>query len=169
MTREQFWNIIEAVNEQAGSEPDEKLEALGRAVHQLNPDDVVDFQTHFETFMAEAYRWDLWAAAYIIQGGCSDDGFTDFRACVIMQGQEVFAAAITKPDSLVDVDLEDAENELGFEGYQYVAGQIYEEKTGKELPLNDVECPNDPVGENWNEDDTEDLKRICPNLFKMYY
>lgn len=34
------------------------------------------------------YRRDLWAAAYIIGGGCSDDSFIDFRAGLIAQGHE---------------------------------------------------------------------------------
>ena len=35
---------------------------------------------------AVLYRWDMWAAAYLIGGGCSDDGFIDFRAGLIAQG-----------------------------------------------------------------------------------
>lgn len=32
----------------------------------------------------EAYRRDLWAAAYHANGGCSDDGFIDFRIWLIL-------------------------------------------------------------------------------------
>jgi hypothetical protein len=41
----------------------------------------------------------LWAAAYLIEGGC-DDGFMDFRAGLMLQGRTAFEAAVADPDSL---------------------------------------------------------------------
>lgn len=45
------------------------------------------------------YRYDLWAAAYLIGGGCSDDSFTDFRAGLIGQGCDWYEQATTSSDS----------------------------------------------------------------------
>ena len=86
-----------------------------------------------------------------------------------VQGREVYEAALANPDSLVDVDFEDASAEMSFEGYQYVADEVFEDKTGRELPMSDVSFPVEPAGEAWDEEDEDDLKAVCPNLFKMYY
>ena len=53
--------------------------------------------------LAEAYHWDLWGAAYLINGGCSDDGFEYFRRWLVLQGRDVFQAAVSNPDTLAEV------------------------------------------------------------------
>ncbi|WP_342210876.1 LysR family transcriptional regulator [Streptomyces sp. DH-12] len=45
----------------------------------------------------------LWAAAYVINGGCSDDGFDYFRGWLIAQGREVFERAVARPGALADL------------------------------------------------------------------
>ena len=40
--------------------------------------------------LAEAYRHDLWAMGYIVNGGCSDDGFCYFCCWLIGNGSERF-------------------------------------------------------------------------------
>ena len=51
--------------------------------------------------MDRAYRQELWGAAYLINGGCSDDGFVYFLGWLIAQGRDVYQAALPDPDSLV--------------------------------------------------------------------
>ncbi|MEU1251459.1 DUF4240 domain-containing protein [Micromonospora arida] len=41
--------------------------------------------------------WDVWAAAYLIGGGCSDDSFIDFRAGVIALGREWYERVLASP------------------------------------------------------------------------
>ncbi len=124
MTRDQFWGII--ANGQDEEEPGESVRA---ALQELSPSEIESYQRHFDELFDEAYRWDLWGAAYTLEGGCSDDGFTDFRYALISRGQKVFQAALKNPDSLVDVDL--CSDEL----FGYIASEIYEAKTGKRIPI----------------------------------
>jgi hypothetical protein len=44
-------------------------------------------QVQDELFDREAHRWDLWAAAYVINGGASDDGFEYFLGWLMAQGR----------------------------------------------------------------------------------
>ena len=74
--------------------------------------------------MAEAYRWDLWAAAYLIQGGCSDDGFEYFCDWLISLGKHRFEAALRNPDSLAEV-IEDEDDEEGREFEAFAAAVIH--------------------------------------------
>ena len=53
--------------------------------------------------MADSYRSSLWAAAYVINAGCSDDGFGYFRGWLMFQGRETFGQAVADPDSLADL------------------------------------------------------------------
>ncbi|MGW9206325.1 DUF4240 domain-containing protein [Embleya sp. NPDC055664] len=51
------------------------------------PERVLDYDDRFREAREALYLWDLWAAAYLIGGGCSDDAFMDFRAGLIAQGR----------------------------------------------------------------------------------
>ena len=41
------------------------------------------FEAAFRRYLNEAYTWDLWGAADVIHGGCSDDGFEYFRRWLV--------------------------------------------------------------------------------------
>jgi len=58
------------------------------------------FHRHFDEREDRAYTWELWAAAYIVGGGCSDDAFSDFRATLISMGRQTFERVIADPQSL---------------------------------------------------------------------
>jgi hypothetical protein len=45
--------------------------------------------------LAASYRTVLWAAACLINGGYSDDGFEYFRGWLIVQGRDVFERSDT--------------------------------------------------------------------------
>jgi Protein of unknown function (DUF4240) len=46
--------------------------------------------------------WTPLLAAYVINGGCGDDSFQDFRASLIFRGRTSFRNAVTDPESLAD-------------------------------------------------------------------
>ncbi|MBA4369242.1 MAG: hypothetical protein C0403_16570, partial [Desulfobacterium sp.] len=108
MDTQKFWKIIEKIKD--SEEPEE---AIKNQLNGLTPEEIVSYQEHFDAFFEKAYRWDLWGAAYIIEGGCSDDGFMDFRYGLISKGKEVYETSLKNPDNLADFDLEDEiSNEL---------------------------------------------------------
>ncbi|HHQ6600568.1 TPA: DUF4240 domain-containing protein [Serratia fonticola] len=78
------------------------MQALDSALRQLSPEELIAFKKRFTELHNQAYRWDLWAAAYIMGGGCSDDGFMDFRDWLISRGQSVYEAALINPDTLAE-------------------------------------------------------------------
>ncbi|WP_078992878.1 DUF4240 domain-containing protein [Streptomyces sp. MMG1121] len=43
----------------------------------------------FDQLHAASFRWDAWAAGYLIGGSCSDDAFMDFRAGLVARGGDV--------------------------------------------------------------------------------
>ncbi|RYD33126.1 MAG: DUF4240 domain-containing protein, partial [Verrucomicrobiaceae bacterium] len=101
-------------------------------------------------------------AAYVMEGGCSDDAFSDFRATLISQGQEIYERALADPDSLADVDY--GEDEPCYEGFQYIAREVAEEKSAG-VSESSVPHPADPAGQEWDEDD---LPSLYPRLTAKY-
>ena len=70
---DRFWDIIDAT---VSPDYDAQLESLGTALSKLSGDELIAFEADFRRASLGAYRWDLWGAAYVINGGCSDDGLS---------------------------------------------------------------------------------------------
>jgi hypothetical protein len=141
---------------------DARIDALRTELSRLSPAELQQFQNHYDARIAESYRWDLWGAAYVMNGGCSDDGFRYFRDWLISEGRDVFEAALREPESLADVPkVELAENEL----YGYVALELYEESGAGTLDRDFSTEIAAPSGEQWNEDT---VHLLYPRLSKKY-
>jgi hypothetical protein len=157
-----FWGVIEQAKNASGEDWESRPESLKAILVKQNADDIIQFNKDYRTKLNESYRWDLWGAAYLINGGCSDDGFDYWRDFLISEGQSVFEAALSDPDSLAELDdIEDAE----LEEYRYAIDEAYEELTGDEIPDANVEYPADPEGEEWEENE---LNSMLPKLAEKY-
>lgn len=162
MTLDQFWDIVEKVHRNCDGDMDRKCELLDEELRKLPVAEIKSFVDHFDDCNDRAYTWELWAAAYIIGGGCSDDSFSDFRATLISMGRETFERTLADPESLAELDY-DAEH-AHYEGYQYVSTQVYEDLTG-ELPIRVKPHPKSPSGTDWEEDKVAEL---YPKLAEKY-
>jgi hypothetical protein len=167
-----FWKLIDSSRKKAEGNLDEQVEILREKLEQLEPGEIIRFDQIFREYWIRAYTWDLWGAAYIIGGGCSDDGFMDFRGWLISKGEKAFENAMKDPESLTKVvKEEDMEWDCQFEGFQYVASQAWENQTGKgmkDFPDSGLRDPSEPVGEPWSEDG-KDLERRFPKLWKKFW
>ena len=148
MNDDEFWQLIDTAKEKAGDNTDTRVEALERLLAGLSPAELQSFQSHYDRQIATAYRWDLWAAAYIINGGCSDDGFRYFRDWLISEGGSVFEKALKDPDSLADLPHVDPAE---LESFGYVALDLHEENGAGRMPRGAVMEEGEPAGEPWNE------------------
>jgi hypothetical protein len=158
MDKTEFWSVIDQSRNAAGGDPYDQLETLGKLLREISPDEIVSFDYHLSAYHARAYRWDLWGAAYIIGGGCSDDGFMDFRGWLISRGEQVYEAALANADSLAAL-VEEHDGECQVEGYQYIASQVWAQKTGKsfhDFPSHDLPKGLDVEGTPWEEEDLDD-------------
>jgi hypothetical protein len=146
----QFWQLIETACAATAPDTGAVVDALRLALRQLPPEEIVAFDSLLWEQLARSYQWDLWAAAYVVNGGCSDDGFDYFRGWLIAQGQVVFESALRDPDRLVDVvagqqDTLESEDMLG------VAYDAYRAVTGRELQSAGQPMPPEPSGDQWDE------------------
>jgi hypothetical protein len=169
MDKDRFWRIIESSRRAAASVTDVEfadahMRTLAEELKRLSPEEIVAFHAAYVRRYHEAYRWDLWAVAYHYGGGCSDDGFIDFRSCLVSLGQELYNRILADPDSLADVlDRPDIPYMLA-EGFLYVADEVYKELTGEEMPTNSEPHPQDPVGRRFDHDDESLMRRNFPRL-----
>lgn len=168
MTEEKFWSIIE--NSHRGRD-------LKECLTQLSEDELFGFRYWWEYFCHMSYKQDLWAVAYIVLGGCGDDGFDYFRFWLIAQGRQVFYDALKNADTLCDVfsELEDPEGDdyPEQEELDYVVMTVLGERTGDEdyFYTADYELPKyeHEIVFEWNEDDEESLRKVCPRTFDKWW
>jgi hypothetical protein len=159
MNRDEFWEVIESARAKNSAEPEE---GLREELSSLSADQLASFQQHFDDLVDAAYRWDLWGAAYLIGGGCSDDGFIDFRYGLISLGRATYEAALASPDSLVTV-----EDEISNESFGYVASELYEEMSGGDLERKSSGHSH-PIGDEWDFDDDKENRRRLPKLHAKF-
>jgi len=160
MDLQEFWNLVEP-----GKNSDEPEIQLKSELDHLPPEKLELFQEHFDTLVDKSYSWELWGAAYIIHEGCSDDGFIDFRYTLISKGKDIYESALADPDSLAQLgEGLEMENEL----YGYVAVELYESKTGKEIPRHESKAPPEPLGQEWDFDDESENKKRLPKLYAIF-
>ncbi len=171
-----FWQIVDDSRLKARAvkrRPDEDFidvheRTLAESLRALPPAEIAAFSERFWHFHRLAYRWDLWAAAYWLHGGCGDDGFIDFRACLISLGKQLFFQALKDPDSLADVVGGADIPYMQAEGFQYVASRVYEELTGEEMPEGERHGPQEPMGTRIDHDDEEVMSERFPKIVAKF-
>ncbi len=165
MTLDEFWKYIEDAGD--GSDPDGQAKRIEAALAKRSLKEIVAFEHHMSELLGSSYTWELWGAAYLINGGCSDDAFDYFRGWLMAQGRAIFERAVADPDSLADLDdLDDTE----CEEIAYAADRAYESVTGTEMPREMPEGAFDlsELGENWDFDDDDEMKVRYPKLFAKF-
>jgi hypothetical protein len=149
MDEPRFWEILQRAHEESGGDMDEKCEIIAAVVSKLSREEAIAFSRHFDSTMDRAYSWALWGAAYVINGGCSDDTFSDFRASLISRGRQALESALSDPDSLAAEEFDDGI--WFYEGYQYAVTDGVKAAIGSGVNR-DKPHPKEPSGAKWSED-----------------
>ncbi|MBF1568453.1 MAG: DUF4240 domain-containing protein [Prevotella shahii] len=176
MNEEQFWVIVQKAVDEAGDDEDEYLEVVMHELSKLSLKEMVGFRLRTDKLLYDSYTSEMWCAGYLMNGGCSDDGFEYFRLWVISRGRKVYEAALANPDNLIDYIAEDAEVDFfEFELFWYAAIDAFEEATEADL-YDYIDDDNFTTREgnypnfefNWDEEDPESMKKLCPRLFERF-
>ena len=127
MTPDEFWAVIDRARQRATPNSERAmLDALYRELVKLPDQELFAWYDLQQSYMALAHTPKLLAAAVLINGGSSDDRFTDFTAWLVAQGKTVYESALANPDNLAQIDLPFDNAEWEFCGY--IAGDAYEGK-----------------------------------------
>ena len=170
-----FWKIVDDSVIKTGDQ-EEQEEFLIKEISKLSLKEIVGFRLYTDKLLYDTYNSKMWCAGYIMNGGCSDDGFEYFRNWVISRGKEVFFLAKENPDSLISQIEFGEEGIFEFESFWYVALEAFNRRTGKDLydfideDKFSTKEGNYPSFEfDWEEDRPETLQKLCPQLFEHFY
>jgi hypothetical protein len=174
---EDVWRVVEQARAglPATAEADEVAAAMVRLLSTWEPADIVAFEQPLWDLLTVSYRADLWAAAYIINCGASDDGFDYFRGWLVAQGRDTFERALADPDSLAAhpavIAAVDDESGLECEDVLSAASLAYEQVTGTdELPDEGfvIEYPDLDPDWDFDYDDVAEMQRRLPRLVALF-
>ena len=157
-----FWRLIAETRAAAGNDTGRQSELLKDRLTQLPPQAIIEFARTRHRLDQRAYTYGLWGAASVIEDGCSDDCFRDFRGYVISLGRGPYARALANPDSLASV-AQDAEAG-DWENADNVAPDAYSSVTGDDFPLDDSDLSGRPRGTPFSDSNRASLTRRYPRL-----
>lgn len=172
MDQDRFWELVDAARATAGDKCQAQAAQLQVLLEQLPPEETISFERRRSQLLATACHWDLWGAAYQLKGGCSNDGFECFLGWLLAQGRATFEAAAGDPDSLADHPAAMAMmGNLGCKDMLYVALEAYEARTGGKMPedllVGDGAGSSEPLGEQWDFDDDDEIRRRLPRPWAL--
>jgi hypothetical protein len=188
MDQRVWWGLIEEARGLAGDRADDRdlpddplVGILTDKLGGLDGPQIIDFDIQLTRVTDSAYRHPLWNAAYLIEGGCSDDGFMDFRAGLVLLGHEVFTHAVADPDSLAAVPTVTrmSREESGWIGcealhyapknaYHRVMGETTSFDTAMQTAVESMQRPAVPTGEGWDVEDDDETRRRLPRLAALF-
>jgi hypothetical protein len=157
-----FWRLVEDARRDAGGDTGRQSELLETRLEQFPARRIADFGAIRRRLDERAYTWELWGAAYVIEDGCSDDCFRDFRAYLISLGRGPYDAALKNPDSLAPV-VQDAETG-DWENADNPAPEAFQDATGEDIPSGDSDVSGNPRGAAWDDEQQDELVRRYPAL-----
>ncbi|WP_406482280.1 DUF4240 domain-containing protein [Streptomyces sp. NBC_01615] len=177
MNTERFWQLVNTAR--VSEEP--LHEALTRLLTARGTEDICAFHARFDQLDTVVDRWDVWAAASLIGGGCSDDRFMDFKAGLIALGRTWYERAVRCPDDLAEhpdvqhaiatgIDEAVFYEEMGFTGvraYGRVTGDedgFYPAVDRYRAHHGEPEAEHHDMGEDFDFDDVQEMRRRLPRL-----
>ena len=173
LNEERFWDIV-ALSHKNSKNEYEQAESLVRQIETLLPKEIIGFRLRTDQLLYGSYNSELWCAAYIMNGGCSDDGFEYFRNWIISRGKDTYYRAKEDPDTLVSEVIEGTDY-YEFEDFWYVALKAFENKTGEDLyeyvsdDFRLVEGNYPGFETSWEKGNPESMKALCPKLFEKLW
>jgi hypothetical protein len=160
MDNDRFWALIERAR--TADELQAELVSLSEA-------DFAGFERRHDEVFHGSYDWRLWAAAYLIGHGCSDDEFDYFRAWLISRGRDTFTTALADPDSLAELEMGDGSE---WEDWMSPTMTVIHARTGRyEFATNlgrPFRWPREPSGDPWDDLDDRALAARFPRIATKY-
>ena len=136
MNETQFWDLV--TRKEASQSSEDIATHLRQQLMLLDDNSLREFDKIFGQQLRRSYLWSVWGAAYIITGCDSDYAFTEFRCFILSLGEEWYNKIIENPDCIANLAVWPLVDNYAYpfiEDYDLIAGQIFEDRTGDELPF----------------------------------
>jgi hypothetical protein len=153
-----FWALIDDTRTVGEGDLHRHAEVLRCRLARMTAEEILAFERRWREYDARAYRWDLWAAAYLLNGGCDDRCFEHFRSYIIGLGQRVYEDALADVDSLVFLAEGGPAHQFAYdaEPLAFAAADAYLAITGSDIPDIVPQLPVEPAGREWDEERPQD-------------
>ncbi|GIG01141.1 DUF4240 domain-containing protein [Catellatospora citrea] len=180
MDRDQFWAIVDRAREgiddtRSGEGAAIVAGRIGNRLTELGREAAVAFDLRYDALGAESYDWNLWGAAYLMKGGCSDDAFDYFRGWLVAQGRSTWEQALQDPDTLAELGIDPDDDFLECEEMLGVGRAAFGEDTDYYIAVDAAraEFPADTfngrlLGDDFDHNDDEAVRVRCPRLAETY-
>ncbi len=169
-----FWQVIADARHRTGNsvDGDRVAEQVTALLARRDPKEIVEFGVYLDGLEVSAYRWDLWGAAYLINGGCSDDCFDYFQGWLVAQGRSTWDAALADPDSLATIMSRKVERSgVESEDMLGAAAAAYAQATGhgeqaywNAVTKQSAPWPDEPAGGETDFEDGSQTQSAYPRL-----
>ncbi|RBQ22981.1 hypothetical protein ALNOE001_12450 [Candidatus Methanobinarius endosymbioticus] len=188
MDKNKFWELIQTSYKEADWVTDKEMGLLINKLAEYSQEEILKFGKIYEIYANESYKSKLWAAACVMNKGCSDDCFDYFRGWLISRGKEPYLNALLDPDSIVDLDIPYEDDYYENEAMLSVALEAFNKKIGtddinvyferiKEFELDSEETFDivdeiafgEDIDAKWDDDDEESLRKIVPKLYEQFW
>lgn len=188
MDKNEFWELIQTSYREADWVTDKEMDILINKLAEYSQEEILKFGEIYDIYAKESYKSKLWAAAYVLSGGCSDDCFDYFRGWLISRGKEPYLNALLDPDSIIDLDMPYEDDYYENEAMLSVALKAFNKKIGtkdfniyyermKEFKLDSEEIFDivdeisfdEDIDAKWNGDNEESLKNLVPKLYERFW
>ncbi len=180
MDRDQFWVIVDRAREGVddtwtGEGAEEVAARVGSHLAHLGREAAVAFHLRYDALGTESYDWNLWGAAYLMKGGCSDDAFDYFRGWLLAQGRSTWERALRDPDTLAELGIDPDDDFLECEDMLGVGHAAFDRdedfyaaiNTARaELPSNTFNRPL--LGDDFDHEDDSEVRARYPRLAEIY-
>ncbi|GAA1536441.1 DUF4240 domain-containing protein [Dactylosporangium maewongense] len=180
MDQDEFWAIVDRAREgiedtRTAEGAKQVAEKVGQRLAELGREAAVAFDLRYAVLDAESYDWNLWGAAYLMRGGCSDDAFDYFRGWLVTQGRSIWERALRDPDTLAELGIDPDDDFLLCESMLSVGRAAFDEDADffdavdaarAELPADTFNGPL--LGDDFDHEDDDAVHARYPRLAEIY-
>ncbi len=131
------WRILNHAAAKCRGDEELAVELVQSSLELLSKDDLALYAQTFERLRDRLIGGKLLGVLFLANGSMDDEDLLDFAAWVMMQGEEVYEAAVENPDSLASI-LHDGRDDYGEHSGDMLARlpyTLYQEMTGEDLPV----------------------------------
>lgn len=165
MNEQILWMLIEATQGKK-SHVNSQSQLLIELLSKWSIPHILKFEKIYWSLLQRSFDADLWAAAYVVNDGCSQEEFLHFRNWLLLQGQFKFRKTVEDPEFLLEwlslpmlhpIHYPDLENRIA---------ELIAIKTRKPIELRYSEADFELSGYYW-ESDMEVIDKVPALCNKM--
>jgi len=176
LSERRFWNVISRSldgTDSVGLRMETQEQSIERELERLSRDEHTGFLGHLYSRFHKSYRNDLWAVAFTVMKGCSEDCFIDFRMWFVMRGRSVYNAGLRNPDFLCPEFDKIPEDDIPL--WDYGFSEHFDRRFGDgahSIAYAKFKFPPEKLADpenKWTSDDESTIRKLCPIVFEKYW